>query len=241
MRFRFHLSTWIVLFLAASILLGLHISPQEYRVKAGYNELHVITYGYPIICSEQESHHSGSSSMDAQPFALFNFIIILLPLAFFLEPDSRRKCSIKSTRVVFSLLVALGIGAALGIESYTRTQFLASSTRMDTNLATEYEKQEFYRRGWPYAGYVGIVERSKEPGKVILNTSSGDPQILNKSQLDDPVKLGEKIPVSWPMVLANLLAAFFIAATIFILTLRTVTWMTEKFGRSKSSALESPD
>ena len=241
MRFRFHLSTWIVLFLAASILLGLHISPQDYRVKTGNDGLHVITYGFPIICSEQESHRSGSSSMDAQPEALFNFIIILLPLAFFLEPDSRRLCSFKNAPALFSLLIALGIGLELGVDSYAGIRYMASDTRMDMNLRANYEKQDFYRRGWPFSVYAGFLETSKEPGKFVLTTSSGDQQILSGSLTENTSKLTANIHMPWPLGLGNLIATLFITATIFILTLLGTTWLSANFRGSTSPPHESPN
>ncbi len=215
MRFRFHLSSWFLLFITASALVGLHVRPIESTVN---NEWTLQQYGFPFPWWNISKSSGSSSTFMAVSLIPINFAVVLLPLAFLLEPGSRRIYYLVNVRGFMAILVAFSIGTSLAFHTIYSKEVLGSSLSFRKTTVQDFK----YSQGWPYAEY-GMITVENEK-KVTLHTSTGTQSAIDiqtfhsKGGNSELIRQLPTLPRPWPVMLANFAAVSFITASVFIIT-----------------------
>lgn len=197
-RFRLHLSTLVVLTLAAGALLGLQFHERTQRYELFKDQFSYAANGFPILVQEVMEYSTPGGyethSFSGEIFAAVNFALVLIPLAYVLETLARRReadAAVRPLYRVHAVPVVLAILSALiliGVNLDYRVQGRTSA----------FSYNDRYELGWPHTEFRDQWLIANEKGEIRLLETGGPAEgVTVKGDLKSAVAALQKPSMSW--------------------------------------------
>ncbi|MCY3019854.1 MAG: hypothetical protein NTW87_12605 [Planctomycetota bacterium] len=239
-RFQFHLATLLVTVIMAGALLGLHMRPFTFHARGPEVIVEATRYGFPFAFYDCHAV-TPARTLDGPPSsagttlnvlaALFNFAIVVWPVAYLVERHARRKPQDPETRrwsapdslaVAFALLVAVMILIA-DLGPARATSMAYGYSRLD-GRRTFHSWHRVVERGWPCPAYRLFTATYDPPTLTIWDehyackTAPSDAGALSSRDLEPALLAAAQVRYTAPEIVYNLVGSFFIVLAAFFVS-----------------------